>query len=97
VRGKIAAAVSSLDDDSRSLRARVGDAALQLVAIRREDFGGNEDAWATYTAFLDMTTTRADDEFGSITRTTISMTDSQAHAAADLLRRLAVSVEAWHE
>lgn len=94
VRGKVTEAVRMLDDDSRSLRASVREAALLLTwaQLTEEDFRGNADAWATYTAFREMTTTQPDETYGAAARTTVNMSASQAQAAADLLRRLAESL-----
>lgn len=87
----VALALETLDDTERSLRARVRDAALFLaMRLRQDDMGPR--AWATYTAFRESTTRREDDVHGSIARTTINLAESQAEAAATLLRELAAQL-----
>ena len=91
VRGKVAEGASYLESNERSLRASIREAVvlLSLARLKREDFRGNADAWATYTAFREMATTQPDERHGSAARTTTNMSVSQTQAAADLLRRLA--------
>jgi hypothetical protein len=94
VREKIAVAVGCLDDTSRPLQARIESAGLILTmaSFRESDFRGNWEAWKTYGAFREMTTTQEHERLGSVTMTAAMMSHDQAAAAATLLRELAEEV-----
>jgi hypothetical protein len=51
--------------------------------------GPASDAWATYSAFVEVTTRVSNETFGDIEGTTRTLSESQAEAAARLLREIA--------